>query len=33
MIPRIVHYCWFGSGEKNYIAKRCVKSFNKIGGG
>lgn len=33
MIPRIVHYCWFGGKEKNYLAARCVKSFNKFGGG
>lgn len=32
MIPRIVHYCWFGGKEKNYLATRCVKSFNKFGG-
>lgn len=33
MIPRIVHYCWFGRNPKNYIAQQCVKSFNKLGGG
>lgn len=32
MIPRIVHYCWFGRAPKNYIARHCVKSFNKLGG-
>ena len=33
MIPKIVHYCWFGNTPKNYLANRCVKSFNKLGGG
>lgn len=33
MIPKIVHYCWFGHASKNYMANRCVKSFNKMGGG
>ena len=33
MIPKIVHYCWFGNAPKNYLASRCVKSFNKLGGG
>lgn len=32
MIPRIVHYCWFGRNPKNYIAQQCVKLFNKLGG-
>lgn len=32
MIPKIVHYCWFGNTPKNYLANRCVKSFNKLGG-
>ena len=32
MIPKIVHYCWFGNAPKNYLASRCVKSFNKLGG-
>ena len=33
MIPKIVHYCWFGNTPKNYLANQCVKSFNKLGGG
>ncbi|OUN79563.1 glycosyl transferase, partial [Bacteroides sp. An51A] len=33
MIPKIVHYCWFGNTPKNYLANRYVKSFNKLGGG
>lgn len=24
MIPKIVHYCWFGLKEKNEIAKKCI---------
>lgn len=31
MIPKIVHYCWFGNTPKNYLANLCVKSFNKLG--
>ena len=32
MIPKIVHYCWFGNAPQNYLASRCIKSFNKLGG-
>jgi len=27
MIPRIIHYCWFGRGELPPIAKRCISSW------
>lgn len=33
MIPKIIHYCWFGGKPLSGIAKRCVKTFNKSGGG
>ena len=33
MIPRIVHYCWFGGKPKDYMTAACVKTFNRIGGG
>ena len=29
-IPRIIHYCWFGRGEKPRIVKRCVRSWKKF---
>lgn len=30
MIPQIIHYCWFGNQPKNYLAKKCIRSFKKI---
>lgn len=27
MIPKIIHYCWFGRGEKNEVIKKCVESW------
>ena len=29
MIPRIIHYCWFGRGEKPELAKKCIASWKK----
>lgn len=29
MIPKIIHYCWFGRGEKPKLAKRCISSWEK----
>ena len=29
MIPRIIHYCWFGRGEKPELAKKCIESWLK----
>lgn len=26
-IPRIIHYCWFGNGEKNELMKKCIDSW------
>lgn len=26
-IPKIIHYCWFGRGEKPEIVKRCIESW------
>lgn len=28
MIPKIIHYCWFGKNTKGYMARRCISSFN-----
>ena len=30
MIPKIIHYCWFGRGEKPELAKRCIASWRKF---
>lgn len=29
MIPKIIHYCWFGRGEKPELAKKCIASWKK----
>ena len=29
MIPKIIHYCWFGGKEKPDIVKNCIKSWKK----
>lgn len=26
-IPKIIHYCWFGRGEKPEIVKKCINSW------
>lgn len=30
MIPKIIHYCWFGRNEKNKLVKKCMKSWKKL---
>lgn len=27
-IPKKIHYCWFGKGEKPDLVKMCIKSWN-----
>lgn len=29
MIPKIVHYCWFGKGEKKFLVQKCIESWKK----
>ena len=29
MIPKIIHYCWFGRGEKLNLVKKCIESWKK----
>ena len=29
MIPKIIHYCWFGRGEKPKLAKKCIESWKE----
>lgn len=30
MIPRIIHYCWFGRNEKPKLAQKCITSWQKF---
>ena len=30
MIPKTIHYCWFGRGEKPKLAKKCIESWKNI---
>lgn len=29
MIPKVIHYCWFGHSEKNNKVKKCIESWKK----
>lgn len=29
MIPKTIHYCWFGRGEMPQLAKDCISSWHK----
>lgn len=29
MIPKVIHYCWFGRGQKPEAALRCIESWKK----
>lgn len=29
MIPKVIHYCWFGGNEKPKLFKKCYKSWKK----
>lgn len=29
MIPKIIHYCWFGKGEKNAEVRRCISTWKE----
>lgn len=29
-IPKIIHYCWFGEGEKSELIKHCIESWKKF---
>ena len=29
LIPKIIHYCWFGKNKKSSIIKKCIKSWKK----
>ncbi len=30
MIPKIIHFCWFGRGEKSKLIKKCIASWKKF---
>ena len=30
MIPKVIHYCWFGRGEKPALALKCIESWKKF---
>lgn len=29
MIPKIIHYCWFGKGPQGELISRCIESWKK----
>ena len=29
VIPKIIHYCWFGGGEKSELIQKCMDSWKK----
>lgn len=29
MIPKIIHYCWFGKNDKSEIIKKCINSWKE----
>ena len=30
MIPKIIHYCWFGKGELSELARKCIESWKQV---
>jgi mannosyltransferase OCH1-like enzyme len=30
MIPRTIHYCWFGGAAKSDLNERCVDSWRRV---
>lgn len=29
MIPKVIHYCWFGRGQMPELAQKCIESWKK----
>lgn len=29
MIPKKIHYCWFGNGQKKSLMKKCIQSWKR----
>lgn len=30
MIPKVIHYCWFGRGPKSELSEKCIASWKKL---
>lgn len=30
MIPKVIHYCWFGNGDKPELVKLCIDSWKRF---
>lgn len=30
MIPKVIHYCWFGGNSKNDVIEKCIASWRKF---
>lgn len=30
MIPKVIHYCWFGGGKQPHLIRQCIKSWTKV---
>lgn len=30
MIPKTIHYCWFGKGKKPYLIRKCIESWRRV---
>jgi hypothetical protein len=30
MIPKVIHYCWFGKGQMSELAERCIASWKSV---
>ncbi len=30
MIPKVIHYCWFGRGQKPELALKCIESWKSL---
>lgn len=30
MIPKTIHYCWFGKGKKPYLIRKCIGTWRDI---
>lgn len=30
MIPKVIHYCWFGGNEKDELVTKCIESWKKF---
>lgn len=30
MIPKLIHYCWFGKGPKSELNKKCLNSWHEV---